>query len=172
MPGTFTGIHVVNLFGVLFLVVLWIVLFKLAHLLLTFMRHDPLLGWAVGPLGITVMFLHEPSVLYIWLDVLCPATISGVIVYVGLFTSIAPITLPHTPLLEFLTILCGIALSSTSDFLNALRDLRHPLWGEARVLRSIQCLRATWARIHFTPFGYSYLNDHFGANPTDLLQAL
>jgi len=46
------------------------------------------------------------------------------------------------------------------------------LWGEARILRTIQNLRATWARIYFTPFGYSYVRDRFGANPTELLQAL
>jgi hypothetical protein len=33
-------------------------------------------------------------------------------------------------------------------------------------------LRASWAQIHFTTFGSSYLNDHFGASPAELLQAL
>jgi hypothetical protein len=172
MPGAFTTIHITNPLGVILFVILWFVLVKCVHLLLTLWRHDPLLGWAIGPLGVTIMFLHEPSVLYIWLDVLCPAFVSATVVYIGLFTPAAPLTLPHVPLLETLAVACGVALSSTGDLLNALRDLRHPLWGEARVLRSIQWLRATWARIHFTPFGYSYLSDHFGSNPTDLLQAL
>jgi hypothetical protein len=136
------------------------------------LRHGPLIGWAIGPFGVTVMFLHEPSIWYIWLNVFCPALVSGSIVYGGLFTSFSPVTLSHHPLFEVVTVICGVLVTSTGDFINALRDLRHPLWGEARILRSIQFLRASWAKIHFTPFGYSYLNDHFGSNPADLLQAL
>jgi hypothetical protein len=108
----------------------------------------------------------------IWLDVLGPALVSGGVLYMGLFTSLSPVTLPQHPLVPVVVIACGVLLSSTGDFVNAWRDLRHPLWGEARILRSIQFLRATWARIHFTPFGHSYLSDHFKTTPTDLLQAL
>jgi hypothetical protein len=108
----------------------------------------------------------------IWLDVLGPALVSGGVLYIGLFTSLSPVTLPQHPLVPVVVIICGVLLSSTGDFVNAWRDLRHPLWGEARILRSIQFLRATWARIHFTPFGHSYLSDHFKTTPTDLLQAL
>ena len=172
MPGMLTGIHVSNLLGLGVLLVLWIVLFKSAHLLVTLSRHEPLIGWAIGPLGITVMFLHEPSTLYIWLDVLCPAVVSGGVLYTDLFTSLCPVSLPHHPLFEAFVIACGMLITSTGDVLNALRDLRHPLWGEARVLQSLQFLRASWAKIHFTPFGYSYLSDHFGSNPTELLQTI
>src|SRR6266702_1815041 len=75
-------------------------------------------------------------------------------------------------LLEVVMIVIGVVLTSTLDFMNALRDLRYPLWGEARILRSMQLLRTTWASIHFTPFGLSYLRDRFGSSPTDLLQVL
>lgn len=170
MPGMSTGIHVTNFWGLAFLLLLWIVLFVCAHILVTFLRHEPLIGWAVGPLGVTVMFFHEPSILYIWLDVLFPALVSGSVLYVGLFTSLSPITLPHHPLFEALVIGLGVCITSVGDAFNALRDLRYPLWGEARILRSIQLLRATWTKIYFTPFGYSYVMDHFGANPAELLQ--
>ncbi len=172
MPGALAKIHVTNVTGLIVLLVMWVVLFKCAHVLMMLTRHEPLLGWAIGPFGISVMFLHEPSLLYIWFDVVIPACVSGIVLYTGLFTSLSPLVLPHYPFLEMLVIIGGVALTSTGDVYNALRDMRHPLWGEARVLRSIQFLRATWARIHFTPFGYSYLNDHFGASPTDLLQVL
>ncbi|MBV8695821.1 MAG: hypothetical protein JO125_09610 [Chloroflexi bacterium] len=172
MLGTLVGIHITNFLGLTMLLVLWIILFKFTHLLIMLLRHEPLIGWAIGPLGITIMSLHEPTAFYIWLDVLCPALVSAALLHLGLFTSLSPITLPHRPLIEIITIAIAVLLTSTGDVLNALRDLRYPLWGEARILRSIQTVRATWAKIHFTPFGYSYLNDHFGANPTDLLQAL
>src|SRR5216684_3469716 len=75
------------------------------------------------------------------------------------------------PLVKILVIAVGVLLTSTGDFLDAMRDLRYPLWGEARILRSIQLLCARWATIHFTPFGLSYLRENFGSNPTDLLQS-
>ena len=167
-----TGVHVSNLWGLVVFLLLWIVLVECAHVLVALLRHGPLIGWAVSPYGVTVMFLHEPSILHIWLNVLFPALVSGVVVYIGLFTSFTVVTLPHILLVEIPTVVAGVLLTSTADFVNALRDVRYPLWGEARFLRSIQSLRASWASIHFTPFGLSYLRDHFGANPTDLLQAL
>lgn len=172
MSENFAVVHVTNGLGLCFFLILWIVLFKCAHLLVMLLRRSPLIGWAVGPLGITIVFLHEPSTFFIWLDVICPALVSGGTLYLGLFTPLGPVTFSSHPLLGALIIFCGVLLTSTKDFVNALRDLRHPLWGEARILRSIQLLRASWAKIHFTSFGYSYVNDHFRSSPTDLLQAL
>ena len=166
------GIHISNLAHLIVFLAVWIVLFECAHLLVTLLRHGPLIAWAVSPWGITIMFLQEPSTLYIWLNVLFPALVSASILYIGLFTPLASIAIPHRPLVEVLVIAIGVLLTSTFDFVNALRDVRYPLWGEARILRSIQYLRASWATIHFTPFGLSYLRDHFGSNPSDLLQAL
>lgn len=158
--------------GFVLLVVIWFVLFEGAHLLVTLLRNGPLVGWAISPLGVTAIFLREPSILSIWLNVLIPAVVSGCVLYIGLFTSWAPIPFPHHLWLEIPIILFGILLSSTADFFNALHDVRYPLWGEARLLRSIQLLRASYASIHFTSFGLSYLRDHFNSNPTDLLQVM
>lgn len=172
MPDIVSELRINNLLGVVVFVVLWLVLIEATRILVKLARREPLIGWAIGPFGITIMSLHEPSLLYIWLDILCPAIISGSVLYCGAFTSLSPLSLPRGPLLQVLVIACGVLCTSSGDILNALRDLRHPLWGEARFLRSVQTLRASWARIHFTPFGYSYVHDRFGSNPTDLLQAL
>src|SRR5881392_1390265 len=133
MPVAMTSIHVFNFLELAGYLVLWIVLFECAHVLVALLRHGPLIGWAVSPWGITVMFLHEPSTLYIWLNVLFPALVSGIVLYVGLFTSLAPITLPHQPLIEIVLVTIGVLLTSTVDFINALRDVCYPLWGEARI---------------------------------------
>ncbi len=170
MSGFIASMHIFNPVGLVVLLILWIVLFKCTHVLLPLLRHDPLIGWAVGPLGVSVMSLREPSLLYIWLDVLFPACVSGGVLYLGLFTPLAPLSLSHHPLVQIFTIACGILLTSTLDVANAFRDVRHPLWGEARILRTILLLRVTWTKIHFTSFGHTYLNDHFGFSPTDLLQ--
>ncbi len=171
MQGFFTSIHVYTYVGLFFFLVIWLSLYACAHLLVSMLRRDKLLGWAVGPFGVTIMSLHEPSLLSLWLNVLCPALVSGGVLYAGLLSPLSPVSFPQAPLPQFLLLTCGVLFTSTTDLVTAVRDLRYPLWGEARVLRNIQNLRASWARIHFTAFGQSYLHDHFGSNPTDLLQA-
>ncbi len=173
MPGTTTSIQVSSIPGLVGYVVLWFVLVKCARMLAAVRRNDPLIGWAVGPLGVSTLYLSEPSPIFILFNALFPAAVSACVLYIGLFTALpSPIVIPHHAFIETLVIVCGVLLTSTGDFLDALRDLRYPLWGEARILQSIQFLRASWATIHFTPFGLSYLRDHFGSNPADLLQAL
>lgn len=174
MPGTVTGnIHITNVFGLLGFVVLWLGLVECARILLKALRNDPLIGWAVGPLGITTLFLCEPSARFILFNAFVPAIISGGILYLGLFTGLpSPLLLPHNLPVAMVILGLGVLITSLGDWINALRDLRYPLWGEARILRNIQNLRASWALIHFTSFGLSYLREHFGSNPTDLLRAL
>ncbi|HEY4383705.1 MAG TPA: hypothetical protein VGN34_04390 [Ktedonobacteraceae bacterium] len=172
MADLVNGVHMANLPGLILFLVLWIVLFRCAHILVMLLRRAPLLGWAIGPLGITFMVLHEPSALSIWLDVLIPALVSAGALYVGLFTPLSPLPLLHDPFVEVLLICFGVFITSTGDVINAFHDLRYPLWGEVRVLRTIQLLQATAARIHFTRFGNSYLVDHFGSKPPDLLRVL
>src|SRR5437764_14585120 len=89
------GLHVAILLSLVVFLVVWIVLFECAHVLVTMLRHGPLIGWAVGPLGVTVMFLQEPSTLYIWLNVLFPALVSGFVLYFGLSPSLSPISIPN-----------------------------------------------------------------------------
>ena len=152
-------------------VLIWIILVGCARILVRVYRNDPLVGWAVGPLGVSTLYLSEPSPLIILFNALFPAVVSALVLYLGLFTALpSPLALPGNPLVEILVITIGVLITSTVDFLDALRDLRYPLWGEARILRSIQLLRASWASIHFTTFGLTYLHEHFGSNPTDLLQ--
>jgi hypothetical protein len=172
MSGTSVGIHITSILGLGGFLLLWIILFECAHALVALLRDDPPIAWAIGPLGLTTLFVREPSTFYILLDALLPAMVSGTVLYIGLFTSLAsPILIPRHPLIEIAVVAVGVLIASTGDFVIALRDLRYPLWGEARILRSIQFLRASWATIHFTSFGLSYLRDHFGFNPTDILQA-
>jgi len=174
MPGTVTSnIHITNFFGLFGFVILWLGLVECTKILLKAFRNDPLIGWAVGPLGISTLFLCEPSARFILFSALFPTLISGGILYLGLFTSLpSPLLLPHSLLVTLMVLMLGILLTSLGDWISALRDLRYPLWGEARILRNIQYLRASWASIHFTPFGLSYLRDHFGSNPAELLRAL
>src|SRR6266566_584823 len=172
MPGTIASLYVTSIPGLVTYLLIWIVLVECARILVRAYRNDPLVGWAVGPLGVSTLFLSEPSPVFILFNALFPAVVSGCVLYFGLFTSLlGPIDLPHNLFFEALVIAAGVLLASTGDFLDALRNLRYPLWGEARILRGIQILHASKATIHFSAFGLSYLREHFGSNPTELLQA-
>jgi hypothetical protein len=174
MPGTAsTTIHITNPFGLVGFVILWLSLVACAKFLLNALRNDPLIGWSIGPLGISTLFLYEPTLRFLLLSALLPAFISGGFLYLGLFTSLpSPLELPHTAVTTITVLALGILVTCFSDWVAALRDLRYPLWGEVRILRNLQYLRASCAVIRFTSFGHSYLREHFGSNPRELLQAL
>jgi hypothetical protein len=172
MPAIHSSVHVTSILGLIGFVVLWLAVVECSKVLIALLKNDPLIGWAIGPFGITPLVLTEPTALFILFSALFPAVISGCILYFGLFSALpSPLTLPHHLLIELLIIGVGVIFTSAGNILHALRDLRHPLWGEARFLRNIQFLRASFASIHFTSFGISYLRNQFGSNPTDLLQA-
>jgi hypothetical protein len=171
MPGAIASLYVTSTPRLVAYIFIWFILVGCARLLVRAYRNDPLIGWSVGPLGVSTLYLSEPSPLIILLNALFPAVVSALVLYLGLFTTLpSPLSLPRNPLVEILVITIGVLITSTLDFLDALRDLRYPLWGEARILRTIQLLSASWASIHFTQFGLSYLREHFGSNPTDLLK--
>jgi hypothetical protein len=176
MPGTAAStmhVHITSLLGLFGFVILWLGLVECSKIVLKAFRNDPLIGWSIGPLGISTLFLCEPSARFILFSTLFPTLISACILYFGLFTNLpSPLLLPHNGLLILAVLLIGILITSLGDWLSALRDLRYPLWGEARILRNIQLLRASWASIHFTSFGHSYLREHFDSNPSELLRAL
>jgi hypothetical protein len=172
MQNVIASIHLYSVLGFFLLVILWLVTCECAHIGVRLLRREPLIGWAVGPLGVTVMFLHEPSLVYVCLDLLFPAIISGSFLYIVFYTDISPVIFPQDSPLPIVIICCTVVAMSVATFMRIWQDARYPLWGEARVLRTIQKLRGSWASIHFTTFGYSYVVDHFGSNPTDLLQNL
>jgi hypothetical protein len=172
MPGFLGGVHITNVLGLVMLLGIWLVLCELMHILVLVWRHEPLVGWAIGPFGLTLMSLREPSLLSIWLDVIGPACISIGMLILGLFSPLSPIKLAAEPLEKIVVVICGVLIANSVDFANALRDVRYPLWGEARVLRTMQLLRSNCLKIHFTPFGQSYVLTRFGSPPSELLQLL
>lgn len=173
MQGTLASITVNSIPLLVAYVFIWIFLVACARILVRVYRHDPLVGWAVGPLGVSTLYVSEPSPIFILFNALFPAVVSASVLYFEFFSILpSPLVLPKNLLVEILFIVIGVLITSTLDFLDALRDLRYPLWGEARILRNIQLLRASWATIHFTPFGMTYLREHFGSSPTDLLDLL
>ncbi len=57
---------------------------------MTVLRNDRLIGWAIGPLGVSTLFLSEPPIAFILLNAFFPAAIAGLVLYIGLFTALPP----------------------------------------------------------------------------------
>src|SRR2546425_13312887 len=130
---------------------LLIFLYEDVRLLETVLTNVHLIGWVVDLLTISTMFLSSLSEVFILLNALFPAAISASVLYFGLFAALpSPIFLPHQPFVEVLVIGGGILLTCTGDFLDVVRDLRYPLWGEAPVLASLQLFRASWGPLPFS----------------------
>src|SRR6266571_2464574 len=117
MPGTIASLYVTSIPGLVTYLLIWIVLVECARILVRAYRNDPLVGWAVGPLGVSTLYLSEPSPVFILFNALFPAVVSAFVLYLGLFTALpSPLTLPNNPLVEILVITCGVKLVSYAAF--------------------------------------------------------
>lgn len=110
MPNVIADIHIHNVLGVVLLIFLWLVVCEGTHVGVRLLRREPMLAWAIGPLGVKVMFLHEPSFFYACLDVLCPALVSGCVLSIGLYTTVSPVTFSHNPLMPTLIVVGGVVV--------------------------------------------------------------
>src|SRR5215471_8298379 len=125
MPGTLASITVKSVPLLVAYVFIWIFLVACARVLVRVYRHDPLVGWAVGPLGVSTLYVSEPSPIFILFNALFPAVVSAVVLYFEFFSILpSPLVLPKNLLFEILFITIGVLITSTLDFLDALRDLR------------------------------------------------
>lgn len=144
--------------------------------LVAMMRRDALVCWTVGPLGITAVYLREPPRGLLVAQVWVPALLVACASYMGL-SLVHPLPLVPVPLAvqdpQMLTRLGTVALVVLAvggvQCLRLLADRRCPLWGDARVLVSVQRSRALGALVHFTPVGRAFLRERFGITPSELL---
>ena len=85
MPGTIASLYVTSIPRLVAYVLIWIILVECARILVRVYRNDPLVGWAVGPLGVSTLYLSEPSPVFILFNALFPAVVSAFVLYLGLF---------------------------------------------------------------------------------------
>ncbi len=73
MPGIHSSVHVTSVLGLIGFIVLWLALVECAKVLIVLLKNDPLIGWAIGPLGVTPLVLCEPTTFFILFNALFPA---------------------------------------------------------------------------------------------------
>ncbi len=156
------------------LLVLWIALHEAAYLLLGLARRRIMLCWSIGPLGIATTYVREPGRAFLLTQLLAPAALAALFLRFVLFQVRPPpiLHLPDGALAQALTILLSLMLTSGIRAIMLARDWCYPIWGEARLLRTVSWCRATCAAIYFTAFGRAFLRERFQVTPREFLQTI
>jgi hypothetical protein len=162
-------IHSLQLF---WLLILWTGLHEGTYLLLGMVRWRILICWSIGPLGIATTYEREPGRVFSLAQLLLPAALAALFLRFAFFQAVPPpiLNLPHGTLAQVFTMLLSLALTSSARVVMLVRDWRYPIWGEARLLRSLSWRRATRTAIYFTTFGRAFLRERFHATPREFLQ--
>jgi hypothetical protein len=164
-------VHALQLCWIL---LLWIGLHEASYLLLGMLRRRILLCWSVGPLGIATIYEREPGWGFLLAQWLAPAALAALFLRAMLFQTLTPpiLNLPNGPLVQLALVLLSFVVTSSIRGAMLLRDWRYPLWGEARLLRSLAWGHATGAAIFFTAYGRAFLRERFQVTPREFLQTV
>ena len=149
----------------------WFAVYHLAYALIAIARDRSLVCWSIGPLGISAITLREPPARQVLIQLICAALAVAGASYASLYLlEPPPISGLHQAVsAQLVAVTIPVALLTVWRLLGILRERRFPLWGEARVLASIQRSRATGALIVFTTLGRNFLRERFGATPGEFL---
>jgi len=166
------NIHI-NLLYLLAVALGWTLVYYVVYAA-TAARDSSLICWGVGPLGLTVVTLRKPASRQLALQFASAGLALASVADVSLFlTHPSPITgFGETIGAELTTIALIVAIATGARALANLRARRFPLWGEARVLASVQRSVATGAVLFFTPVGRAFLRERYGATPGEFIQTM
>lgn len=154
------------------IVLIWIAVYHIAYWAVAIARDPSLVCWSVGLFGISVVSPREPPLRRLLVQLAVAALTLGVISYASLFALQPPpiAGLSQAPRVQLLIVAIPVALLTLARITGVVRERRHPLWGEARVLAGVQRSLATGAHIYFTPNGRAYLRERFQATPLEFLR--
>lgn len=150
----------------------WFAIYHLVYALIAIARDRSLVCWSIGPLGVHAITLREPPARLVITQLVIAALAVAGTSYASLYLLTPPPVagLEQTFSAQLVAVAIPVVLLTLWRLLGLLRERRFPLWGEARVLASIQRSRATGALIIFTTMGRTFLRDRFGATPGEFLR--
>ncbi len=160
--------HPFYLFSVL---LLWVAVYHVAFWSVAIARDPALICWSVGIFGLSVVSPRQPPARRLLLQLVAASLAIACTSYTSLYLlRPAPIAgLDGSTAARAAAALMPAAVLSLAHLIGVVRDLRQPLWGEARVLTGVQRSLASGARLYFTPAGRDYLRERFGATPDEFL---
>ena len=130
-----------------------------------------LIGWSVGPFGIVSIVLGKPSRRVLLAQFVAPVLVLAGLSYADLYLAHpwAISGLDQRPAARAVTTLVALVGGSLLQALRFAGEMRFPLWGDARVLATVQRSRALGGVVLFTARGRAYLRERFGATPREFL---
>ncbi len=153
-------------------IVLWLAAYHVAYWMVAIVRDPSLICWSVGPFGVTVVSLGQPSRRQVVLQLTIAAVVLASLAYTSLYL-ITPQPIPglsHALTMQIIAVAIPVGVVTLARLIGIMRDHRSPLWGEARVLTGVQRSLATGAHIYFTPVGRAFLRERFDATPHEFLR--
>jgi hypothetical protein len=152
-------------------VIVCLAVYQIACWLMLLLPRRSLIGWSVGPLGIRAIALGKPARHVLVAQFLAPVLVLAGISYADLYIDHpwALGGLDHRPAARALTTLAALVVGVLLQALRFMGDLRFPIWGDARVLATVQRSRALGGVVLFTARGRAYLSERFGATPREFL---
>ncbi|HLY31254.1 MAG TPA: hypothetical protein VKQ36_09505 [Ktedonobacterales bacterium] len=169
MPGG----HI-NLFYLVLVTLGWVLVYQAIYWALAIVRDPSLICWGVGPFGLIIVTLRKPGPGLRLIQLVAAGLALASVADASLFLARpGPITgLSQTPLAELGVVALVVALATGVRLLANVRMQRFPLWGEARVLATVQQNVARGAILVFTPLGRAFLRERFGATPGEFIQTM
>lgn len=162
-------IHTIYLLSVL---LLWILVYHAAYWVIALARDSSLVCWSVGLLGVSIVSLRQPTIWRLLAQLCGGALALACAAYTSLFLLVPPPIpgLDRSTSTRVLAIGIPVLVLSALHLAGIIRERRHPLWGEARVLSVVQRGLATGARIYFTPAGRTFLRERFDVTPAEFMR--
>jgi hypothetical protein len=155
------------------MILVWFAIYHLTYALIAIARDRSLVCWSIGPLGMSAITLREPPVRQTVAQLVFAAGAVAASSYATLYLLMPPPVAglrQSSASTQLLSVAVPVVLLTLWRLLAIIRERRFPLWGEARVLASIQRSRATGALVIFTAMGRAFLRDRFGATPGEFLR--
>jgi hypothetical protein len=174
-PGeeAFVGIQI-NAVYLVPVVLAWLLVSHIVYWLVAVVRDESLVAWSVGLLGINVVALRRPPARLLAAQLGCAGLAVALAAYISLFVlDPGPITgLTRSLPVIVTTVLIPVVVLTFGRLVGILREVRLPLWGEARVLALARRSAITRALIFFTPAGRLFVHDRFNATPSEFVRML
>jgi hypothetical protein len=162
------GSYHVNVLALISLIVVWLVVFQILALLCAQLARGALAAWSLSLFGIVAIYLRKPNAFVRFVQFALPLVGAAVGAY--WMAHIPPRAIPSlsdTKLNDTLIALAATLLLGSPRIIGTLRELRFPLWGEARFIDRVARGQAT---IAFTAVGRTYIRDRFGATPEEFVR--
>jgi hypothetical protein len=154
------------------LVLVWVISAQVALMLLAPLQRRSYVAWSLGLLGFVPITSSKPSAFVRFLVLILPLALSALAGYEALMLMRGlPIKgLSDTLATRLWIASVGAVVLDLPRLAGAIREVRFPLWGEARVLDRVARSVALGNAIHFTAAGRVYISERFGATPEEFLR--